>query len=367
MRDSSPIEGKAMKRRTSTKHAPHCWLQDGARVLFVSVTGIGNLLMLTPALSALKSAVPDIKITALVLGSAKDVLAHNSDVDEIILYPSNRNFLSRLRFLSKLRKNGYDACFYAYPNVSIMSAIFLFLITGNRRVNFEYPFLWWRKCRFLNSVSVPANPAQHDVEKNLSLIEACGIAINWKKSMQMRFNTTFEEKRAAQRLLRTRKRGETLIGFHMGANDRVKLWPTDNFIQVMERLLGHGKVRILIVGGAQEAKLIKYFRPRHPEKTIITIGKTSLGETAALIRECDLFVTNDSGPMHIAVAMGTRVVGIFLSSDVRRTAPYGDEHVIFAVKKDFYSKDSNKNHVYTHKITTDSVYRKIAELLGLRK
>lgn len=363
---SSPIKGKAMKRRTSVERASSCWLHDGARVLFVSVTGIGNLLMLTPALAALKSAVPGIKITVLVLGSTKDVLAHNSDVDGTIVYPSDENFLSRLRFLLRLRKNNYDACFYAYPNVSIMSAIFLFLITGDRRVNFEYPFLWWKKCRFLNSLSVPVNPAQHDIEKNLSLLEACGVAINWRGKAHMRFNTTREEQRAAQRFLGARKKGEILIGFHMGANDRGKLWPMDNFFRVIDRLLEHRKARILIVGGPQETKILRGFSPIHPKKVIITIGRTSLGETAALIRECDIFVTNDSGPMHIAVAMGTRVVGIFLSSDVRRTAPYGGEHVVFAVKKDAYSKDSDKNHMYTDEITPDRVYNKIVELLGLK-
>ena len=338
---------------------------NNSHVLFVSLTGIGNLLMLTPVLSLLKSVFPHIRIAVLVLGSTKDVLMHNPDIDEVIIYPSKQNILLRLKFLWGLRKNGYDACFYAYPNVGIMSAILLSLLTPGLTVNFEYPFLFLRRCGLFNSVSVPVNPGMHDIEKNLSLLRVCGLASH-RSRLVMRLEISSAERRAAKRFLKDRNRKTPLIGFHIGARERAKVWPLENFSAVIDMLLERTSATILIVGGPREAEVLGSFPSSSRDRVIIAAGKTSLLETAALIQECNLFVTNDSGPMHMAVAVGTKVVSVFLSSDVRRTSPYGSQHIVFSLRKKEYQDDRNRNHFYVDIITPELVGQKIVALLKNR-
>lgn len=98
------------------------------RMIFIALNGIGNTIILTPALVNLKKNWPKSYVTVLTLRDSVGIISSNPYIDDVIVYPSKKSLLSRIVFLLKLRRQKYDISFYPYPNVNIMSALFAFII-----------------------------------------------------------------------------------------------------------------------------------------------------------------------------------------------------------------------------------------------
>ena len=125
--------------------------------------------------------------------------------------------------------------------------------------------------------------------------------------------------------------GHRLIGFQPGTsiNMRWKQWPIERYREVIERVAAERPdSRIVLFGSPNEEAMIRDVARGLEHRVTIAAGKTSVKQVAALIEQCDLLVCNDSGLMHAAVAVGTRVVAIYGPTDIRRTAPLGDQHTV---------------------------------------
>ena len=277
-------------------------MRDKSKVLFLELSGIGNSIMLTPAFTNVKKNLPSSKVSVLLLNSSADVVRGNKYVDEVIVYPSKKNFFLRLFFLWKLRKKKFDYSFYPYPNVNIMSAILPFLIGAKYKINFYYKFFNLKNCGFLNTISVPVNREMNDVEKNLNLLKACGLKIYSKKLF---INIEKKDDKIVSNLLINKvKRSDILVGMHIGSREDRRIWPTKNFASLVEKLSKYKKIKIILVGSDIEENLIKNFDEFKYSHVLNMINKTSIPQTTALIKKCRLFITNNSGAMHMAVAAG---------------------------------------------------------------
>jgi hypothetical protein len=117
------------------------------------------------------------------------------------------------------------------------------------------------------------------------------------------------------------------VALHMGASQKAKQWPLESFLHVAESLLRSNNYHITLIGSAKDTKLADRFNGLPGVSNLI--GKTSPRELAAVLRNCDLIITNDSGPMHIAAAVGTKVIAITVGSALgSETAPYGEGHLV---------------------------------------
>ena len=154
---------------------------------------------------------------------------------------------------------------------------------------------------------------------------------------------------------------------HVGSKEGMRIWPTENFAQIAGELSKLSNLKILLFGTGIENYLIKDFEQFNGKNIINLIKKTTISQTTEAISRCRLFITTDSGPMHMAVAAGTKVIAIYLGPHIRRTSPFGDEHVVFVQKQacydDFYGKYKNKNHIYCDDITSEMLMVKIMENL----
>lgn len=333
-----------------------------AKIIFMALNGIGNTLLLTPVFTNLKRNLPKSTITVLTLSDCANVVRNSPYIGEVLVYPSKNSLLSRMLFLLKLRKKKYDLSFYPYPNVSIMSALMAVLIGAKFKVNFDYR-LFGRWCGFLNSISVPVNLEKHDVEKNLELLRALNLKV-YSKSLFV--NSGKKEEAYVKGLLENKVgKNDILIGMHVGSKEGMRIWDTKNFASLVEALSKHKRVKIVLVGTSIEKRLIKNFHEFQIPNVINLISKTTIPQTAALIKKCKLFVTTDSGPMHMAVAAGTRVMAIYLGPHIKRTAPFGKKHIVFLTNKSTIKDDKNKNHIYVDDVTPDMVCKKIIKILKL--
>jgi ADP-heptose:LPS heptosyltransferase len=301
------------------------------RILLLILLPIGDTLFTTPAIHALRKRYPDARITAFVYPTNAGILRSNPDIDELIFWPTRQSWPGFRHLLSLfwgVRRSRFDLavefCNYA-GWVPALAGI-------RRRVDMHLPHFWW---------IVPGAGHQwskvHAVTHYLGPVERLGIPV---KDHALRIHPTPEEDARAQEWL-TKYRvspDELLIGIHPGGEGLWgrKQWGSERFAQVASGLhdrLG-GKVRILLMGGKDDAPLAAQIAANTHAYVINATGQTTLGETAALARKCALFIGNDSSPLHIAAAAGTRVVGIYGPTDPRSYHPWipgGCEGIDYAV------------------------------------
>jgi lipopolysaccharide heptosyltransferase II len=122
--------------------------------------------------------------------------------------------------------------------------------------------------------------------------------------------------------------GTVLVALNPSARWPTKRWPAESFAAVGDRLQQQVGVRVVVVGGAEDRPVVEAMMRAMRTAPIDLAGKTTMKELIALLRRLQLFITNDSGPMHLAAAVGTPVIVLFGPTDPARTGPYGDGHTI---------------------------------------
>ncbi len=330
-------------------------------VLFVSLMGIGNLIMLLPAIATFKKNNPLARIHVLTLGHLKNIIEQDPHIDEILTYPKGNTF-RRMGFLLSLRGKKFEVAFHTFPNISMSGALFLLAMGAKERIGFCYSFLGIGGLKLFNTVSINPSNEDHDVVKHLKLVLEAGATSDVSK---IAICLSKDDKVFAKKFLEGKvARGDTLIAMHVGSHDDVKIWPLENF-ELLGRKMLDKKIKILLVGGTKEMADASHLSFVDSPDVINAIGKTSLRQTGALLKKCRLMVTNDSGPMHIAAGVGTKVVGIFKYSDPRRTSPFGEGHTVI-VKKGGVRK-ARKGWVMVDDITPDVVFSKMMKALSETK
>jgi ADP-heptose:LPS heptosyltransferase len=301
------------------------------RILLLILLPIGDTLFATPAIHALKKRYPQAQVTALVYPTNAGIIRSNADIDELVFWPTRQSWPGLRRVLGmfwKLRRSRFDLavefCNYAW-SITRISGI-------KRRTEMNLPHFWWL---------IPGAGREwrkkHAVEHYNNVVERLGIPV---EEVQLRLSPTPEEEAKAQSWLDRHRvePDELLIGIHPGGEGLWgrKQWGPERFAEVASGLhdrLGGG-VRLVLMGGKDDAPLAAQIAARTHAHVINATGQTTLGETAALIKKCALFLGNDSSPLHMAAATGIKVVGIYGPTDPRSYHPWipgGIEGVDYAV------------------------------------
>lgn len=271
---------------------------------------LGDAVMSLPTLEALKGMLPDARVSVLTKPAFADLYRGSPHVDEIL--PHERGGVgSWLRSVKTLKARRFDAVFVLPRS---FSAAFL---AWSARIPRRIGYGGRGRTRLLSDT--PEAPGRdHRVLHYHHLLTALGKppAVKAPKIALPAEAVAW----AAQALP-----GGPWIGFNPGATyGAAKQWFPDRFIELGRRLSKHG--RLVVVGGPAEAEL--------GEKVAAAVGglniagRTKILELAAAIARCTLFVTNDTGPMHVADAVGTPQVAIFGPTDWIHTPPYGKRHVL---------------------------------------
>lgn len=307
------------------------------RILAVKLADLGDLLTVTPALQALRAAHPTARIDLLVPPSSAGLLKGSDYIDSILTFdkfPFDRKrgllSISRLlqtaRFLVELRLSRYDA-------------IVLFHHFATRWGTFKFAAVSYAsgaKVRagldngrgyFLN-LRLPDEGfgAMHEVDYWLNLAGLLGANTGTGWRPHIAIGDAARSQAANLTANMGRNRARSLVAVHPGAGwySRARIWPVQGFAAVAKGLIESHDADLVILGGPDEAEAASTLERLvgEPEHLANLTGRTSILETAALIERCDLFLGNDSGPMHIAAAVGTPVVAVFGPSNIRAWGPY---------------------------------------------
>ena len=265
---------------------------------------IGDLVMATAALIDLRKAFPGAKITAMCRAPLGDLLLEDPSIDEIFSFSKPSNSFSRREekrdIIEKIRAGKFDLGIL-FTN-SISSAWWFFRGNVKRRIGYG------RSLLLSDSLSFPKEKI-HQVDLYKNLLSCLKIP---RSTTSPLLHVTPLEMESARRLFPNSKK---IIGINPGsAYGEAKCWLPDRFRALAEALVNEGFSCVFFGDRAL---------PNLPKGTIDLGGKTTLRELMCLIQLCDVFVTNDSGPMHIAASFNVPLVSIFGSTDERVTGPFG--------------------------------------------
>jgi heptosyltransferase-2 len=306
------------------------------KILITYLTGIGNTIMFIPTLRTLHQHLPDAVVDIVVRHQAsKDILERINCSRKIYIFNPeiHKAFIQKIQFLHTLRQERYDVNITAFPSNRMGFNVISFLSRARQRIAIRYQVGNFETLEFLQTDLVETDESSHDVNQNLSLLGPLGISTLLCNGKDLSWDMNNGESVYAEEFLRKMQLTphDSLIGFHPGCNpsqgNSLKRWPVDNFAILGDKLIETFNSKILIFGDKNENSLKEGIFMSMKYKPIIPENMPLLN-IAALIRRCRLFVTNDSGLMHVATAMGVPTVSLFGPSDPRRNAPYGEGHTI---------------------------------------
>lgn len=287
--------------------------KDVKKILVINLAGIGDVVMSTPALRALRKRFPSAFISFLTVPRSAGILRGSLDVNEILTLDAEKpNIKDALRLLISLRKVKYDMLINLYEIGSLlgtikMASIFWF-VGGKYKVGRNTGGLGF----FLNrKIFESGRQKRHTVESMLDIPRFLGGKADGKGT---EIPLEKDEIDFAHDYLKSRdiSDGDLLFGLHKDAKRPSRRWPDENWdILAKELKLRYG-AKIIFTPGA---------------------GEFNLKQFAAILKRFDLFITNDTGVMHIAAAIGTPMVALFGPSDVHKFRPYAESGKFAIVRK----------------------------------
>ncbi len=278
------------------------------RILIVRTDRIGDLLLSTPVIYALRQKYPQAYISMMVAPYAKDIVEGNPYLDEIIVYDKDgkhKSWPRSFKFSGRLKKKKFDLALILHPTNRVHLVTFLAGIPERLGYNRKFGFLLTQKKEHTKQEG-----SKHEAEYNLDLLGDLGITGNARDlfmPIRDELELWVEDLFVKQGIKNTDK----ILAVNPGASCPSKVWPVERFAQVAEKLAGRYNFKILILAGPKDMHLADKLAREIKVKAINLAGKTSVSQLASILKRCALFISNDSGPVHIASALGTPVISIF--------------------------------------------------------
>ncbi len=333
------------------------------RILVRGVNWIGDAVMTIPALRALRRYHRDSELSLLVKDWVAPVFYENPYIDRILRYmDSHRGIIGKLRLAKELRRENF---MIAYLLQNAFDAAFITYLAGiPERAGYN------RDLRgFFLTRPVPYNREDrkmHHVDYYLELLKRLGIDAPYTRPW---IRITLPRRLDARSSLSSLRR--PVLGLNPGATyGSAKRWIPKRFTMVIREFMDETGGSVVIFGSTNESPISEKIISGFEDYRILNLtGRTSLDSLIPLIGECDLLLSNDSGPMHIGYAVGTPVVALFGSTDPALTGPLGYRDIV--LKKDIHCspcfKKSCESMLCMDEITVDDVMDAIRRLIPRRK
>ena len=286
-------------------------------VLIIKLRYIGDVLLATPTVRAIKAAQPNVHMTMMVNRGTEDVLSGSPNLDEIIVLDKG-SLTAQSRLIAGLRHRQFDTVLDLTDGDR---SAFLSWVSGAPvRIGFNDEHRWRGKWYTHVVQSVPG--VQHRIDRDLEALKPLGIQAGSKDPQVW---LTPEEEKSAEQLLDQlgAQRSQSMVILQPGARYWFKAWPPERFAELADRLTSQYGCQVLIGGSDQDVALAEQIRQMAKSRPIVMAGRTTIKQFAAIAKKSALFVGSDSGAMHMAAAVGTPVVGLFGPSNPREWGPRG--------------------------------------------
>ncbi len=302
---------------------------DPKNIIVKMPNWLGDLVMATPVLADLRRKFPASKITAMCQSGIAPLLSKDPNINELYSYKRPSGWIRRRQhgeIIEAIRLGEYDLGILLTNSFS--TAWWFWRGHVKKRLGYEGNL---RSPLLTDPVQLPQQiKTQHLVTTYKMLLEPLDISVS---NSDPHIYLTAEERQVAKDLLESHGipvANTTILGINPGAAyGSAKCWLPESFVEVTQKMLLHQNLYVVYFGDQAGAPLVNEICGKVPNNRVINLsGKTSLRELLALISCCSIFLTNDSGPMHAASALGVPLLALFGSTDDTRTGPYKNGKVI---------------------------------------
>ena len=288
-------------------------LIDKPRILIIRTDRIGDVILSTPVVRALRCAVPEGYLGMMVRPEHRELVEGNPELDAVILYDKNgseKSWLGSLRFARRLRDHRFDTAIILHSTNRVILVSWLAGI--RRRIGYA------RRLPWLLTDPVPYVKKQGDrneLEYNLELLRRIGLdpSAGSARDRQPFVPTTAAQEAKTAAFMKSNGLGDSapVVVLHPGASCRSKRWPARHFAAVGDFLSGRHGAKVVVISGPGEEREGRAVVAAMRSRPVAALGTMSLGETACLLKKARCLISNDSGPVHLACAVGTPAVSIF--------------------------------------------------------
>jgi lipopolysaccharide heptosyltransferase I len=306
---------------------------DMTNILIVKLSAIGDVVQTLPALEAIKRIFPASRIDWVVEEASSGILDGHPLIDHLIvsrrktwlrMLSRPTKFLEGIKvisgFIRALRSVRYDIAI-DFQGL-LKSGIIIGLSRSTRKIGFdrtrELSYL------FLNERLPAYDIEKHALERYLDVARYLGAS---DPPPTCALPIERERVIVKDRLSQADIEGGSVVVINPLARWRTKLWQEEKFARLADRLISERNATVIFTGGPDDREAITRIRGMMREQALDWTGKTTLKELAALAERADLFITTDTGPMHLAAAAGSRVIAVFGPTAPWRTGPYGKGHI----------------------------------------
>ena len=301
------------------------------KILVIKLRAIGDVILSLPVITNLRAAYPEARIDFLTENPAAPIAKMHPGVDEVIIFdrsaarsrPFPQSLQENLRFFRSLQAKKYDLVFDLFGNPR--SALFARVTGARHRVGFNF-----RGRRYAYNIVVTGRGDRvHEVEFNLDALRHIGVPI---QTTDLQIAPAPEHADfAGQFWQQNGLAGQRVVGINVSGGWYTKRWPLEKYAGLADRIIAELDATVLLIWGPGERDDVRQVETRMQRQPVIAPA-TNLPQLAALLRRLELLVTNDSGPMHLAAAVGTRIAGIYGPTRPELQGPWGQGHAI--IRKD---------------------------------
>lgn len=296
---------------------------NGKRIIVTFLMHLGDLVLTTPFLRVLRQAAPQAHITYLVDEKLKDVVKNNPNIDEVMTIDKkgkDDSILALYKFAKTISKGNYDVLINLHPNER--TSFIDFCAKVPVKVGFSH-FLFRP---FLTKVT-PFNRKLHAADMYIDVLSQLGI--NNIDNNGLEIFPSSEDKKTAAEFWQEQQitPQDKVIGFNIGSAIETKRWAPERFAKVADTLATEG-YKVVFFGGSMDEKMVNKALTYMKTEPIIATGRFSIGELAAAMRRCRLVITNDSGPMHVAISQQIPIVALYGPSHIDLYGPYTEKATV---------------------------------------
>jgi len=287
------------------------------KVLVIKLRAVGDVVLSTIVTKNLRLAFPGAQINFLVEPPSRDVVNSNPYINDTLVFnPSSMTGVALIRLVRSLR---YDLIIDLFGNPRTA------LVTRLSGAPYRVGYRFRGRAYAYNIVVKPRGALVHNTQFNLDALEAMGVEI---QELKLYFQySSDDEMYVFEFLARAFGAGKLIVGINSGGGWYTKRWGLEHFAELADRLVERYEAGIILLWGPGQLKDVERIQSEKKHDSYIP-PPTTLLQLGALLHHCSLVVANDSGPMHIAAAVGTPVVAIYGPTNPALQGPYGEGHVI---------------------------------------
>jgi lipopolysaccharide heptosyltransferase II len=305
-------------------------MKKNNRILIFNVNWLGDVLFSTAAIRNIRRNYPDSFIACIIPGRCYPVLKDNPHLDEIIIFDEkdrHKNIMEKFSFIRLLKYKKFDSVFLLHG--SLTRALLCKLAGIPQRIGYNTKKRGWLLTK---KIAPPSKDAFHRIDYYLNIIEKAGLKV---EDRYLEFFISEDDQNYIRNFLNKQgiNQDEIVIGINAGGNWPPKRWPREYWSKLIQLIQDELGIKVIITGGHQDVTGAKKIIEPLLQKPLVTCGLFNIKQSGALFKRLNIFISADTGPMHIANTVGTKkIIALFGPTHPSITGPFPDKNVTILQK-----------------------------------